>query len=221
MGRSFLTWFNPGTGSGYGFAVSNIISIFAFFVILLCISGPTGMPSTTQAHLIWSAGLMACYAIGYLGLTRLIVLFVRKFAFAGMAFSLLLGVLLPVAGAGLPYLLDYWLHNYRFPQYGFLHIGNAAWSSAIASSDYTLNRLNTLRPFGFPIQFYVVPLASAGIYFANLFTMSKELGAKRQQAPQRVQKDDDELNPPPEQRVPKSPWDDDPPSGDDAISKSN
>ena len=109
FGRMFLTWFNPGAGTGYLFAVSNVLAaaIFATFTVWYGLhyaatrrTTLAGMPSAGQAMAF--IALLCGYLICYLGIGNLLLRLLRRFTQVTLAAAVLINGLLLLAGWGIP-----------------------------------------------------------------------------------------------------------------------
>ncbi len=102
LGRAFLTWFNPGPGTGYLFAVSNIwvMGILAMFAVWYSehIGGGSiaGAPAAAQQTV--GILLLISYFTFYLGLGSLVLRALRRFTQINLAAAVLVNALLVLAG---------------------------------------------------------------------------------------------------------------------------
>ncbi len=197
VGRLFLTWMNPGSGTGY-IMTSLAIASYTFTMVAVGLVHDSIM-FTSSGTEWWSFQIcMASYVIGYLGVTRLFVAFLRRFTRIPILPAFLLQVVGPIFGILIPLMLQAMLTyttNQQF-DYSMLQITNWMW---------TLVEVADGGAWG--ISNVVVTLASVAsvIFLANLIQASGEVQVVRLVAPERVLSDDAALLPAP--KKPKSPWD--------------
>jgi ABC-type transport system involved in multi-copper enzyme maturation permease subunit len=208
LGRAFLTWLNPGSGTGYAFAVSNL---FALAVLSLTAGAAAhwlafdGKPDEGW----WPAfSLMAvAYVAAYLGLGRLVLLFLRRFVWGGLPMAFVVQLFVAAMGALLPFLIQFTSRWGAFiDEYTLLQVPNWAWTMyAIADEDLS----------GADLAVYaIVPSVAVVIFVINMLFAARELAAEREQTPQRVIEDEIQLHPEkaPKPPGPQSPWDYDAPA---------
>ena len=198
-GRMCLTWFNPGSGTGYVFCVTNLAA-------LLAVTGCAG----TYAEINGYAGakgnfdwllfalLLGAYVTIYLGVARLLVLLLKQVGHVTMLLTVLIVVFLAIFGCALPTFFQAWLEGYARMTYSALQITNWWWTL------YEASRGNLSFSDFVPIATFV----TAGIvFFNNLLFAIVEVEQVRQTAPDRVLQDERERRPPRPLSKPKSPWD--------------
>ena len=203
LGRVFFTWFNPGPGTGYVFAVVNLAAgllmgwgaLYAWFQFVPGRSwriGPEAMASFGLAAL--------CYVAIFLGLGRLIVAGLRRFFPVNMLLSVLLHVVLTQAAWIVPFVFLA-MSDFR-DQYSLLHITNWPWTLAEVADE----QLTDLELAAVLIS---LPVAAMFVLAANLPGIVAEVRHERLARPRRVEEEDAqieaELHPP--QPVQISPWD--------------
>jgi ABC-type transport system involved in multi-copper enzyme maturation permease subunit len=205
LGRVFLTWFNPGSGTGYVFAVTNLAA-----VVLLAATAATviqdarfGRFPRTPLDVIIFGGLVWGYVAAYLGVGRLLVLALRQVLYFGLLLPFLVHIVLALAGAAFPTLLHAWSRGLNsFNDYTPLQVTNWVWTLAYAGDGKLL---------GTPIVPLLVTVFATGVLVINLVLARREVEQTRQEVPQRVRQDEQELHP--ERAVlekkPSSPFDDD------------
>jgi hypothetical protein len=183
-GRALLTWFNPGSGTGYVFVVLNMAALSLMVCgigILLYTSNLIQNQGLDLSEMLWFSALLTAYIAIYLGLSRLVVVLARQVASVGLVFSLLVTIFFVIAGMALPWIFQYWLFNYRNEDYTELQFPNWAWT-LVETLDGDIT--------GHPLVIFAV-LGSAGVIFAiNLGLSGREVGQSRVAAPQRVLQDD-------------------------------
>jgi hypothetical protein len=207
LGRAFLTWFNPGPGTGYLFAVGNLFVAGLLSMIMLFVATSispnaiTRTPSPEQVTFFTLIGFS--YITIYLGIGKLAVAGLTRIAPVGVVLSVLLQILLVLAGAGIP-LVIHLMSDYRSTGWNLLHITNPIWTLAeVADSGTGLLNSPTLL-------LILAPLALI-VFVANLPSVAAEVRHVRIAAPKRVAEEDAEaaaLAAPP-QPVRSSPWDED------------
>jgi hypothetical protein len=209
LGRVFLTWFNPGPGSGYMFAIGNTLAagLLALVGVAWAMSGswPGGGPTPAQV-LSFAAGfflLALGYVVFYLGIGNLLTRFLRFFMNVTIVNVVLLNVLLVVAGCGIPELIrlsfDYHEHGYTL-----LHITNPFWTLE------TVERTSGGGLGGLAEAAILLVLSGAAIVLLlNLLYAVPEVRLVRIAKPKRMVEEDELLAPAkPATAQPSSPWDD-------------
>ena len=181
LGRMLFTWFNPGSGTGYIFAVSNVIAITLFSVVMVEVGrnvGSFGRP--VPGYIYQTLTLSVAYVIMYLGISRLVLILIPNREQFGPALPFLVHVLVPFMGAALPYVIQGIAQRAMGSQYTYLQVYNWMWTIG-ESGDR-----------GLPIPFVVtIVCASAAIVFIiNLVSATREIEAVRLDTPDRVKKDD-------------------------------
>ena len=204
LGRAFLTWFNPGSGTGYVFAVSNLATV----VLLAAVAGviaqdvnyagaPRGVETIVFGIVLWG------YVTGYLGLGRLCILLFRRYLYFGLLLPLLVHVLLVLAGAAIPMFLQAWWFGLNsFNDYSALQMTNWFWTLGYAADG---------KLMGTPLVPLLVTVFALTMLLVHLLLARREVEQVRQQTPERVWQD--ELERRPELAIavkkPASPFDDD------------
>lgn len=210
LGRAFLTWFNPGSGAGYIFTLGSYLALVVMTVIAETIWREYPGSSYAQSLVSWMKdfnplmfGLtMFFYLAIYLGLTRLIMLLLRRAGYGTMFMSLLVNILLILLGCGIP-LSIHLMEPYWRSDYTLLEVSNPFWTLAEMSG--------ANLPFQVQLMVLTLLAAPAGlIVLLNLPTIAREVQQVRAAKPRRVVEDDRAKQPvaAPER---KNPWDDGPP----------
>jgi ABC-type transport system involved in multi-copper enzyme maturation permease subunit len=200
LGRMFLTWFNPGSGTGYILVVCTMAAVATTTAALSIFGEAIGSTTTVRSDVLGSFALLLWgYLTVYLGVGRLILLWLRRWFLHGVALPLLIQILLLVAGVGIPLLLQSWLMGYRdIDVYTALQIPNWWWTIA-----------ETIDGNGTVLAEASVVLVTALIVLAvNMVVAAKEVEQVRLDAPERVLQDDMELHPErvPVKMVPRDPF---------------
>ncbi len=187
LGRAFLTWFNPGSGTGYVFAVINLIAVTLLASVAVLVGQAAGM-SFRHAQQVVLFGMLLCgYLAAYLGVGRLLALWLRRYVYFGLLLPVVIHMLLLALGAGLPLLLQAWLFGFaEFEDYSVLQAPNWIWT-LIETLDG-----NILADPAVPIL-----VVSAGLvaFFVNLLAGREEVEQVREAVPLRVLQDDEALHP--------------------------
>ncbi|MCA9165256.1 MAG: hypothetical protein KDA62_19825 [Planctomycetales bacterium] len=199
-GRMLLTWFNPGSGTGYVFMASS----FGAATWVIVISGLLSMLTPFSNRInnwdwLWFSLASWCYVIIYLGCARLLFLMLKPYYYVGLLFTFLITVLLTAAGAALPFFLQLWLAESGRPEYSLLQTYNWIWS---------LYEIGDGNSWAYPWLLPILMLSAACVFLLNLFFAVKEIEQVRLTTPERVVQDERELHP--ERFVEKkqaTPWD--------------
>jgi hypothetical protein len=142
---------------------------------------------------------MLLYLAGYLGLTRLIMLLLRRAGWGTMFMSLLVTILLILLGCGIP-LSIHLMEPFWRSDYSLLEVSNPFWTLMEMSEDSL--------PIGEQLAVMALLGAPAGlIVLLNLPTIAREVQQVRAAKPRRVVEDDKSLRPAAEP-LRKNPWDD-------------
>lgn len=181
LGRTFLTWFNPGSATGYVFAMTSFFA-FVIFVLASNIYAAANFPDIAAnvddlnpfGILMWS------YMAFYLGLGRIITLGLRRVADFGILAVVLVNVLLLIGAAAIPTFLQFWLQNFRNADYSSLQSVNWIWTLY-----ETINGSWVMAPV-----VRAMGLAGFLMFALNLVLAAREVEATRLTAPQRVREDD-------------------------------
>jgi hypothetical protein len=203
LGRAFLTWFNPGPGTGYLFAISNVI-VTAILAIASAwyaegSAGATIAGFPTAAQLTVGVLVLLAYLIIYLGVGNLLLRLLRKFTQINLAAAVLVNALLVLAGWGVPAIID--PYNFGTGIYNLGHITDPFWTCAATFS--------TRSPILSEQLLWIVLPTAAAVFLFNLMYIVPEIRQHRIAPPQRVAEEDRALttvvSPTPSQ--PASPWD--------------
>ncbi len=221
-GRILLTWFNPGSASGYTFAMLNLAMIvgtqilcfanIAFFSSLPFENLPGPLRDVRNSLLItrpfpsdsswfWASIAVWGYVAAYLGIIRLFVALVRRYVPLNMFAIFLLQVVVALMGALLPFL--------------FLTIQTIGDPSGWYYSEYQIpNWFWTMYELTWPTTrvsvSWIIPATifavGAFVFLLNLYDAAHEAEQVRTLAPNRVLQDDAALQPA-APRKKKNPWD--------------
>jgi hypothetical protein len=221
-GRILLTWFNPGSASGYTFAMLNLAMIVATQILCFAniaffsslpfenLPGPLrdvrnslliSRPFPSDTSWFWASLAAWGYVAGYLGIVRLFVSLVRRYVPLNMLSIFLLQLVVGLMGALLPFL--------------FVTIQTIGDPSGWYYSEYQLpNWFWTMYELTWPTTRVTISWMLPGAVFAvgsiifllNLYDAAHEAEQVRTLAPNRVQQDDAVLQPTAPKKK-KNPWD--------------
>ncbi len=208
LGRVFLTWFNPGPGTGYLLACCGMLAAVAMAGLAIFWHEGFGQwqrqwqPDVGLA-LVTFGVLTLCYLAAYLGVGLLVIRALRKVSRVNIVTAALIHILLLAAGWGLPWVVHL-MHPElrRSDNYNLLHVTDPFWSPIDAVDRKRLSA-------DAPTLLIVVPLAALLVLAANLPSLAREVRHQRIARPRRVEEEDAQLA---AQRAPPepartSPWD--------------
>jgi hypothetical protein len=201
FGRIFFSWLNPGPASGYMFVIANVSSIAvlcllaAIFANFRTTTG-SGWPHPQELNYLVVIGWG--YIVAYLGIGLLIVSGLRRIATVTMLASILINLLLLLAGFGIPYAIKAMSITLREADYSFIQITDPFFSMAHVAYGSLTSEMNVIA--------LVVVGVAVCVLLLNMPAIIRELRVVRESAPVRVLQDEAELNPPPEP-LPQNPWD--------------
>jgi hypothetical protein len=187
LGRVFLTWFNPGSGTGYVFAVVNLGAVTLLTCAMaLAAEGFGRWPVDVEETVLFGV-LLCAYVAAYLGVGRLIALWLRRVLYFGLLLPLVVHVLLLALGVAVPSFLQAWLFGFaEFEDYSVLQAPNWAW---------TLIEAVDGRVQADPAVPILVVSSAVVIFMVNLVVAAKEVEQEREAAPERVALDELQLHP--------------------------
>lgn len=202
LGRLLFTWFQPGSGTGYVFAVANL----AAWALMLCAASAITEDWSAQSYytdaprsLIVFCVLGISYSVAYLGIGRLVIAALRRWTIVSMLGAFLIHFLLVLAGSGIPYVIQMTTAEMRNLNYSYLQVTNPIWTLAYLISDRDL-------PAETIPLLLAIPGAALCVFIANLPSIVREIHQSRLALPQRVLEDEAALHPEPAAQ-PSSPWD--------------
>lgn len=181
LGRSLLTWFNPGSGTGYVFGVLNMASL----VIIACAGGFAGQVAGhfgtgEYEKLVTSATLCLAYVAIYVGIARLIVTVLRLRFMGGLIITLLIGTVMGILGIFVPLVLEGWFSGFSRVDYTVLQASNWIW---------TISNAMEGKVWTSPEAPLVVYFGGMAIFLMNLISAVREVEHVRAATPQRVLED--------------------------------
>ena len=201
LGRMAFTWFNPGSGTGYVFAMLNLLGVLMAALVgvnAAWISGYEFQPDLPE-WFYFSICLVG-YVMGYLGLVRLVVVALRRVMHVGMLAVFLCQVIVASGAVLFPYLLhvvSVW-GDFSNSYYTLLQLPNWIWTLYEVYNNTTFSGLE-LSAF--------VGCAGALIFLINLVVAAREVEHVRTAAPERVVEDELSLHPDYAPKKKKNPWD--------------
>jgi ABC-type transport system involved in multi-copper enzyme maturation permease subunit len=208
LGRVFFTWFNPGPGTGYVFAVSGALAAVVLVGIVVLLREGYGMPILVQ---FWSPGdserllifgvLALAYLTAYLGVGLLLIRVLHRFGHVVLFLGVLIQVLLVLGGCAVPAVLETLSPGYSM-EYSLLHITNPFWTLFRVATD-------SILPAQTATLLIAVPVAGLAVFVMNLPGVVREVREVRIAKPERVAEEDAELaaQKSPPQPIRTSPWD--------------
>lgn len=206
LGRAFLTWFNPGPGTGYMFACGGVLasSLTALALLFAGTLAGFGGRSTfgSPETLLSMCVLVPSYVIAYLGVGLLLVRFLRRFTEATLFVSMLMQILLISIGTAAPFVVESIVAPSGSGGYSLLQITNPFWTIVHMTERSSL-------PIEGPLVMGLVGFMALMIFTLNLPRILHEVRHVRVAKPTRVIEEDKEMAPEvttPEP-VPASPWD--------------
>lgn len=137
--RMTLSWFMPGSASGYFFVLSTLLGVILFTLTLKFWSDMTGASSGTIAGLarppfqvVTVCILVWSYLAFYLGLSRLVVRWISRRTTITPALSTLFTILFVAIGTAAPLLLHMAIIDWSTFDYSWMHWPNVFWTLSIA-----------------------------------------------------------------------------------------
>ena len=202
VGQIFLTWFNPGPGTGFMFAIANFTAIVAMAMLLPL--SHTSVPFRNVGFVQTSYFLLFawCYLVIFLGLGSFLIALLRRYFFVSMTAGFLFQIILLLLGCGVPQVLTLASDSFgRGDIYSLLHSSNPIWT-LIEAADNSMFASTTEAQF----LMYVLPSMAAVVLLLNLRSVAAELLLRRRNLPTRVVEEEAELRPA-ALPAPASPWD--------------
>lgn len=200
MGRMFLTWFNPGPGTGYVFAISGCLT--TLLLVLAAYPQAQSRPWARGEDLLTFAVVGLCYVVIYLGVGLLLLRLVRRKFRADAFGGAMIQIVLILFGCAMPALAQELVPGLRFQGYSLMQVTNFAWTLAELADGRLPNYVSTLL--------VLLPVAAVLLFVLNLPGIARELRRVRVTAPVRVLEEDAQLAAlvsPPAPPAKESPWD--------------
>lgn len=201
LGRMAFTWFNPGSGTGYVFAMLNLLGVL--------IAAWMGITIAWLVHFEYLPDLpewyffsicVVGYVMGYLGVVRLGVVALRRVTHVGMLATFLCQLIFITGGVLFPYLLhavSTWGQISTAP-YTLFQLPNWWW---------TLYEVHERAAFGGSELAVAVAVIGSLIFLVNLIVAAREVEHVRTAAPERVVEDELAQHPELSPKRKKNPWD--------------
>jgi hypothetical protein len=200
LGRMCFTWFNPGSGTGYTFAVTNLAAV-VLVTVAAGLTAELGGFRAARGRYDWLpfVTLAGAYVVVYLGVGRLLVLLLRQLGRVTMLLAFLINLFLAVIGVALPLFFQAWLEGYGNLSYSTVQMTNWIWTLEEAAD-------------GSVLLFSSVPLivysSAVVVFLLNLMFAIYEVEQVRLATPERVLRDELELHPHrDESHLRTNPWD--------------
>lgn len=199
LGRAVGTWFNPGSGSGYVFAICNAVTCGALAVWACRSYAAVGNVSWESCAK--TIVLLTSYLVAYLGLGRLAVVGLRRITEVSALGVFLIQVLVALGGSGLPFVVRTLNERIRVDDSVSLTAASPVWN------------IPRMMDGSLPSDMEITVLVAVGavalaVFFVNLTLAGHEARQLRVTAPRRVIEDDQEKRPVEEQAT--NPWGDRP-----------
>jgi hypothetical protein len=207
LGRAFLTWFNPGPGTGYVFVLSNLAAAFVLAWIGL-VGWMTFNPTNVSTWWGSKVGDIAAFSVllfsyiaAYLGVGRLLVWLLRKVIYVGIPLAFLLQLLLLAVGSLLPLTIHLMIPTIR-NEYSLVEISSPFYT-LIWLMGWGMDDMELL------VLLLLVPVGAGLVLLANLPGVATEVRQVRVAKPKRVIQEDTALAAAarPQAPVKQSPWD--------------
>jgi hypothetical protein len=173
-------------------------------IVLVCLLGLMasqmfgsrgGWPTTEEVSYLLIVGWG--YGVAYLGFGLLVIRALRLVAVVKMVASVLIHVLVLLAGSGVPTVIQLMSVEMRYVDYSLVQITNPFWSLHHLADGGT--------PQYGPVLILIVPAAAVCMLLLNMRSVVRELQAVRIAAPARVIEDEAALHPAPP-TLPQNPW---------------
>lgn len=203
LGRMAFTWFNPGSASGYVFAVVNAASVY---LAMLFLYAQHSSSNWFYPRMMLGAGLGVLYMAAYLGLGNLLLNLLRRHAQFSPIVALMIQSLLAVSGIMAPMLMHLVIFWNQRLEYSALQVSNWFWTIGHVS----------FRRTSLTIDAFAILLAvggAAGLMFViNLLLAARQVRALREETPERVLAEERAIkgipDAPPQPEAPRNPFED-------------
>lgn len=199
LGRVLLSWFMPGSGTGYLFVLANMLLLTLVLTALASglVTGFQPMTVTSAGATIrpfawgtlFQGGIAAvCYLAIYLGLSRLILLATRRPDDTQLPLRILVGLLLLLFFGCGPWIVQLTLPTMRNLDYSLLQTPNPFWTL----SEFFFRRGGP--PAGMDTWLMIsLPVVAIIVWLFNLPSITAELAQARVETPARVIAEDQQL----------------------------
>ena len=186
LGRVFLTWFNPGPGTGYLFALAGLVGTLALAALATItpvvfpqwgrVSWVSGRSGASMALAFGVLGL--AYVTIFLGVGLLLIRLARKLSRVGILSSLLIQAMLLTIACAVPAIIQMTSPKLRNADYTLLQITNPFWTLLHVAGRRTL-------PPDTPVLLLLVSAAALLVFLLNLPGVARELSRVRIAKPER------------------------------------
>ncbi len=195
FGRVFLTWFNPGPGTGYMFVVGNLATVWLAALVAMVAIGDDGLSTLSflvagfppasgneAERVFYFLTVGALYVVFYLGIGRLLMGLARRFSPVSLFLALLVNFLLLLGGTALPLVIQY-SQDPPIREYTLLQAFNPFWTLG----DLLATRHNAAQ-LGYVLL--IVGGAALAVFLLNLPQVIREVRFVRVEKPRRVEEED-------------------------------
>jgi ABC-type transport system involved in multi-copper enzyme maturation permease subunit len=209
LGRVFLTWFNPGPGTGYLFALAGLFGTLALAAPAAIVHGAfpewarnSWISGRSGVSIVLAFGVLGvAYVTSFLGVGFLLIRLARKLSRVGILSSLLIQAMLLTIACAVPAIIQMTSPKLRNADYTLLQITNPFWTLLHVAGRRAL-------PPDTPVLLLLVSAAALLVFLLNLPGVARELSRVRIAKPERVAEEDAQLAPVPIRPARTSPWDD-------------
>ena len=201
LGRTVLTWFNPGPGTGYMFIVANVTTVVVLSLIGAWTADLLGNAGRwpQQGELLSFLLLGHSYIVFYLGIGLLLIRLMSRWGPPSFVVASGIQFLLVLIGTMVPIVIQFSFVHPSMQDYTPMQLTNPFWTlGEVADGGLTEATIPTLM---------IIPVAALGLLAFHLPMVLRETTLVRVDAPERVREDDQALAPPPPEPPPESPWD--------------
>ena len=185
LGRSFLTWFNPGAETGYIFASATFTAL-TIVVVCLGVAGDLLDVDDLDQQFPMFAAVVWAYFVLYMGLGRTIIAILGRYLQIGAFGSLLVHGMMLLVAALAPTFFQAWLEGFNDLSYSALQMPNWFWTIGEVGD----NRNLTAVEVGL-----IVACAALVMLLLHLVAAKREVRHVRSLVPERVAADDDMTSP--------------------------
>ena len=200
LGRILFTWFNPGPGTGYGFAVVSFLSavVLVAMALLLGELGAIFSGGNTPPGAVLAGGfVLVCYLTIFLGVGKLVVAWLSRIFGTNTAVPILIHGMMLFFAMIIPAALDWTM--FGTSDFSLLHVTNPFWTTGEIMAGSSM-------PVETPTILILLTVVASAILLANWWSLKREMSYIRTSRPQRLVEDDAEMAPPIEPER-TNPWD--------------
>ncbi|MFZ5832078.1 MAG: ABC transporter permease [Planctomycetota bacterium] len=204
LGRMFLTWFNPGPGTAYVFAISGYVAAMLVAIAVWAMSAVAtpGPMSPEVWHCFGYATLAFSYLVLLLGLEMLVIRWWRMVASVPQGLPPLLQCLMLLGGTLAAQVVRGSMRG-QLPDFMVSDVLNPFWTLAYIG-DYRGGNV-----VEWPAILLLVGVPALLVFLLNLGAVAREVIQVRMEAPKRVREEEAQLeaerHPPKPRQI--SPWD--------------